>query len=69
MPHGPASGAVDPPEVAVVKVLRWVVAGLLLGAAAAFLVELLLPRRRSSAGSSGYLPPRASSDRHAVLRG
>lgn len=69
MPHGPARGAVDPPEVAVVKVLRWVVAGLLLGAAAAFLVELLLPRRRPSGGSSGYVPPRASTDRHAVLRG
>jgi hypothetical protein len=52
--------------VAVLKVLRWVVTGLLLGAATAFLAELLLPRRRPS---SGYRPPRASADRHAVLRG
>ena len=43
------------------KLVRWVVTGLLLGAAAAFAAELVRPRA-AVAGSSGYRAPELSGD-------
>ena len=48
------------------RLLRWVLAGLLLGALAAFVAELVRPRR-GIAGSSGYRPPVPSTDHRVVL--
>jgi hypothetical protein len=48
------------------KLGRWVVAGLVLGAAAAFGTELMRPRERVR-GSSGYRPPPPAKDRYVVL--
>jgi len=48
------------------KVARWVVAGLALGAAAAFAAQLMRPRVRVR-GSSGYTPPPPSPDHRVVL--
>jgi|GEM_PF-2193905 len=48
------------------KVIRWVVTGLALGAAAAFLAELVRPREQVK-GSSGYRPPAPSPDHRVVL--
>jgi len=48
------------------RLLRWVLAGLLLGALAAFVAELVRPRRGIS-GSSGYRPPVPSTDHRVVL--
>lgn len=47
------------------KWLRLVLLGLAVGAVAAFVVELLVPRRPPRA--SGYVPPVSATDRHAVL--
>ena len=47
------------------KLLRWVVAGLVLGAGAAFVAQMLRPR--VVAGRSGYRPPVASTDHRVVL--
>ncbi len=47
------------------KPLRWVVAGLLLGALAAFVAEMLRPR--PVAGRSGYRAPVPSTDHRVVL--
>jgi hypothetical protein len=49
-----------------VRVVRWVVAGLVLGALAAFVAELVRPRR-GIVGSSGYRPPVPSTDHRVVL--
>jgi len=49
-----------------VKVVRWVLAGLALGAAAAFAAELIRPRGQAR-GSSGYRPPPPSPDHRVVL--
>jgi hypothetical protein len=48
------------------KVARWVLAGLALGAAAAFAAELVRPRVQVR-GSSGYRPPPPSHDHRVVL--
>jgi len=49
-----------------VKLVRLVALGLLLGAAAAFVAELMRPRP-TVAGSSGYRPPVPSRDNRVVL--
>jgi hypothetical protein len=49
-----------------VKVAGWILSGLLLGALAAFAMQLLRPRPRS-ARRSGYLPPRPAVDNRVVL--
>jgi hypothetical protein len=49
-----------------VKVVRWVLAGLALGAAAAFAAQLMRPRVEAR-GSSGYRPPPPSPDHRVVL--
>ena len=64
MPHPRAGRRADPPEVTV-KPLRWVGAGLLLGAAAAFVAQLLRPR--GVAGTSGYRAPVPATDHRVVL--
>lgn len=48
------------------KVTRLVLAGLALGAAAAFAAELMRPRVQTR-GSSGYRPPAPSPDHRVVL--
>lgn len=48
------------------KLVRWVAAGLMLGAAAAFAAELMRPRARVR-GSSGYTPPPPSQDHKVAL--
>ena len=48
------------------KLVRWVVLGLVLGAAAAFAAELMRPRS-VVAGTSGYRPPAPSTDHRVVL--
>jgi hypothetical protein len=48
------------------KVTRWVLAGLALGATAAFAAELVRPRVQVR-GSSGYRPPPPSRDHRVVL--
>jgi hypothetical protein len=48
------------------KLVRWVVAGLVLGAAAAFAAELMRPRD-AVRGSSGYSPPAPSPDHRVQL--
>ena len=48
------------------KLLRWVVAGLVLGALAAFVAELVRPRPAIT-GSSGYRAPVSSTDHRVVL--
>jgi hypothetical protein len=48
------------------KLVRWVAAGLVLGAGAAFAAELMRPRSRVR-GSSGYTPPPPSRDNRVVL--
>lgn len=48
------------------RILRWVVAGLLLGALAAFVAEMVRPRR-GIVGSSGYHAPVPSTDHRVVL--
>ena len=48
------------------KLVRWVALGLLLGAFAAFVAELMRPRP-TVAGSSGYRPPVPSRDHRVVL--
>jgi hypothetical protein len=49
------------------KPLRWVLAGLLLGALAAFVTEMLRPR--PVAGTSGYRAPVPATDHRVVLPG
>jgi len=48
-----------------VKPLRWVLVGLLLGAGAAFVAQMLRPRPVT--GTSGYRPPVPSRDHRVVL--
>ena len=48
------------------KLLGWVLAGLLVGALAAFAAELVRPRTGLT-GSSGYRPPTPSTDHRVVL--
>ncbi len=48
------------------RLARWVVLALLVGAGVAFLAELLRPRP-DSAPQSGYLPPRPAPDHRVVL--
>jgi hypothetical protein len=48
------------------KVLRWVLVGLVLGAGAAFAAELVRPRGRVR-GSSGYRPPAPARDHRASV--
>lgn len=50
------------------RLVRWAVVGLLLGAAAAFAAELMRPRS-TVAGSSGYRAPAPSQDHRVVLPG
>jgi len=47
------------------RLVRWVVAGLVLGALAAFVAQLLRPR--GPAVGSGYRPPVPSTDHRVVL--
>lgn len=48
------------------KIVRWVLAGLALGAGVAFAAELVRPRVQLR-GSSGYRPPPPSHDHRVVL--
>jgi hypothetical protein len=50
------------------RVVRWVVAGLVVGALVAFVAELMRPRP-GIAGSSGYVPPVPATDHRVVLPG
>jgi hypothetical protein len=49
------------------RLLRWVVAGLVLGVLAAFVAQLVRPR--PATGGSGYRPPVPSTDHRVVLPG
>jgi hypothetical protein len=49
------------------RLLRWVLAGLVLGALAAFVAQLVRPRPVSA--GSGYRPPVPSTDHRVVLPG
>ncbi len=49
------------------KLVRWALLALLVGAAAAFAAELMRPRT-NVAGSSGYRAPLPSADHRAVRR-
>jgi hypothetical protein len=49
------------------RIVRWVVAGLLLGALAAFVAQLVRPR--PVLDGSGYRPPVPSTDHRVVLPG
>lgn len=48
------------------RVARWVLAGLVLGALAAFVAELVRPRT-GIAGASGYIAPVPSTDHRVTL--
>jgi hypothetical protein len=49
------------------KLVGWVLAGLVLGALAAFVAQLVRPR--PVVGGSGYRPPVPSTDHRVVLPG
>jgi hypothetical protein len=51
-----------------VRLVRWALSGLLLGAFVAFVAEALRPHRDTAAGS-GYQAPVASTDRRVALPG
>ena len=66
MPHVRATRRATPRRCAL-KLLRWIVAGLVIGAAAAFVTEMLRPRPVD--GSSGYRAPVPATDHRVVLPG
>jgi len=49
------------------RLLRWVLAGLMLGAIAAFVAQMIRPR--PAVRGSGYRPPVPSTDHRVVLPG
>ncbi len=66
VPHLRANRRAAPRRCAL-RLLRWIVAGVVVGALAAFVTEMLRPRPVT--GTSGYRAPVPATDHRVVLPG